>query len=65
MMTAMREEIQSLQKQKKELLDAPTQEIVNDMKKLTESNRWVFVGRVKPIIQEMLEEQGEGKNEKP
>ena len=38
-------------------LDAPTQEIVNDMKRLTESNRWVFVGRVKPIIQAMIEEQ--------
>lgn len=38
-------------------LDAPTQEIVSDMKKLTESNRWVFVGRIKPIIQAMIEEQ--------
>lgn len=39
------------------LLDAPTQEIVNDMKKLTESNRWAFVGRAKPIIQAMIDEQ--------
>jgi len=42
-------------------LDAPTQEIVNDMKRLTESNRWVFVGKVKPILQAMIEEQGENK----
>jgi transcriptional regulator with XRE-family HTH domain len=65
MLAAMRDENEALRKQQHERLDAPTQEVVNDMKKLTESNRWVFVGRVKPIIQEMLEEQGEGKPEKP
>lgn len=46
------------------IADAAIQEVVTGMKKLTESNRWVFVGRVKPIIQEMLEEQGKGKPEK-
>lgn len=43
-------------------LDAPTQEIMNDMKKLTEANRWVFVGKVKPVIQALIDEQG---NDRP
>ncbi len=47
------------------LLDAPTQEIVNDMKKLTGSNRLVFLKKVKPIIQAMIEEQVVDNSEAP
>jgi len=38
-------------------LDAPTQEIVKEICRLSESNRWVFVGRAKAIIEEMLIEE--------
>lgn len=37
------------------VIDAPTQEVINDMKKMSESDRWVFVGRVKPIVRELIE----------
>lgn len=37
------------------VIDAPTLEVINDMKKLSESDRWAFVGRVKPIIRELIE----------
>lgn len=46
------------QKQEEEALDAPMQEIVKEMKRLSEPNRWVFVGRAKAIIQDLLQEQG-------
>lgn len=41
--------------QKIEVFDAPTREVINDMQKLNEADRWVFVGRVKPIVRELIE----------
>jgi hypothetical protein len=37
-----------------EKLDAPTQEIIKEIQRLSEPNRWVFVGRAKAIIEEMI-----------
>lgn len=45
-------------KQAEDALDAPMQEIVKEMKRLSEPNRWVFVGRAKAIIQDLMQEQG-------
>lgn len=41
-------------KQETEALDAPMLEIVKEMRRLSEPNRWVFVGQAKAIIQELM-----------
>lgn len=49
-------EVDVLQK-KVEEFDAPIQEVINDMQKLSDENRLIFVGRVKPIIKELIQGQ--------
>jgi hypothetical protein len=40
-----------------ESLDAPMLEMLKEMRRLSDANRWVLVGRVKSIIQELVQEQ--------